>query len=133
MVYYSKAFDTSTWSYVDQCLKLFNFGDQLIEWIKILRKNSIACVEQNGHFTENINLRGCRQGDPISLYTFVLCTEIFSHVIREMSDIRGIKVFDEEVKQSQYADDTTAYLHADKESLEWCHAGIRLVQNNIWP
>ena len=118
VVDYSKAFDTITWSFVDQCLKLFNFGDQLIEWIKILRKNSIARVEQNGQFKGNIHFsRGCRQGDPISLYIFVLCTEIFSHVIREMSDVRGIKVFDEGVKQSQNADDTIVYLHADKESL----------------
>ena len=118
MVDYAKAFDTLEWTFIDQCLKLFNFGDALIKWIQILRSNSISKVEQNGHFTQTIDLsRGCRQGDPISPYIFVLCAEILSHVIREKTDIKGIKVFDTEVKLSTYADDTTLYLNADKESL----------------
>ena len=61
--------------------------------------------------------RGCRQGDPISPFVFVLCAEILSHVIREKIDIKGIVLYDKEVKLSQYADDTTIYLGGDRESL----------------
>ena len=118
VVDYAKAFDMIEWTFIDQCLHLFKFGDVLIKWIQILRLNSISRVEQNGHFNQNIELsRGCRQGDPISPYIFVLCAEILSYVIREKSDIKGIRVFDTEVKLSTYADDTTIYLNADKESL----------------
>ena len=56
----------------------------------------------------------------------MLCAEILSHVIREKQDIKGIMVYDKEVKLSQYADDTTIYLRGDRESrcgvmrvLEW--------------
>ena len=93
VVDYAKAFDTIEWNYVDQCLCLFNFGEGLINWSKLLRTNSVSRVEQNGHFTGNIELsRGCRQGDPVSPYIFVLCAELLSHVIREKSDIKGIEV-----------------------------------------
>ena len=61
--------------------------------------------------------RGCRPGDPISPYVFVLCAEILSHVIREKNDIKGIMVYDREVKLSQYADDTTIHLKGDRESI----------------
>ena len=106
VVDYAKAFDTIEWNYVDQCLNLFNFGEGLINWIKSLRTNSVSRVEQNGHFTQNIELSmGCRQGDPVS------------HVMRENSDIKGIEVHNKEVKLSLYVDDTTIFLKADKESL----------------
>ena len=47
----------------------------------------------------------------------MLCAEILSHVIREKRDIKGIIVYDKEVKLSQYADDTSIYLRGDRESL----------------
>ena len=47
----------------------------------------------------------------------MLCAEILSHVIREKNDIKGIMVYDKEVKLSQYADATTIYLRGDRESL----------------
>ena len=118
VVDYAKAFDTIEWDYVDQCLNLFNFGEGLIKWTKLLRNNSVSRVEQNGHFTQTIELsRGCRQGDPVSPYIFVLCAELLSHVTRENSDIKGIEVHNKVIKLSLYADDTTIFLKADKESL----------------
>ena len=75
-------------------------------------------MEQNGHYSEKIELsRGCRQGDPISPYLFVICAKVLSHVLRECNDVKGIDIEGVEVKLSQYADDTTLYLQGDKGSL----------------
>ena len=118
VVDYAKAFDTIEWPFVEFCLQLFNYGEFIMKSVKMLQKNSFSKIEQNGHFSENIPLsRGCRQGDPISPYLFVICAEVLSHVIRENRDIKGILIGDVESKLSQYADDTTLFLREDKESL----------------
>ena len=93
---YAKAFDTIELCFIDECLKLFNFGDDFSSCIKLLQTGSVSKVEQCGNFSNEILLsRGCRQGDPISPY--VLCAEILSHVIREHRGIKGIVVYKSEV------------------------------------
>ena len=62
--------------------------------------------------------RGCLQGDPISTYLFVLCAEILAAKIRSNKNIKGIKINNTEIKLSQYADDTSAYLDGSQTSLE---------------
>ena len=118
VVDYAKAFDTIEWSFIEFCLELFNYGTFIKNAVKLLQKNSFSKIEQNGHFSARIQLsRGCRQGDPISPYLFVICAEVLSHVIRENKDIKGIMIGDIESKLSQYADDTTLFLKDDKDTL----------------
>ena len=119
IVDYAKAFDTIEWEFIDHCLGQFGFGSFIREAVKLLQNNSFSRVEQNGYLSEkNLISRGCRQGDPISPYLFVICAEVLSHVIRECDEVKGIKIGDTEIKLSQYADDTTLFLKGDKHSLE---------------
>lgn len=61
--------------------------------------------------------RGCRQGDPISPYLFLLCAEVLGQMVRREDNIKGIKINGKEVKISQYADDTQLFLDGTEESL----------------
>ena len=61
--------------------------------------------------------RGCRQGDPISPYIFILCAEVLSHMIRKDNLIKGILIQNKEYKLSQYADDTQIFLDGSELSL----------------
>ena len=54
--------------------------------------------------------RGYRQGDPVSPFLFVLCTEILGNTIRNKKGIKGIVINNKEHKLSQYADDTVFIL-----------------------
>ena len=115
---FSKAFDTIEWPFIAEVLNLFEFGDNFANMIRLCQINSTSRVEQNGFLSSSIELqRGCRQGDPISPYVFVLCAEILSHVVRERGDIRGIVLHGKESKVSQYADDTTMLLREDLQTI----------------
>ena len=54
--------------------------------------------------------RGCRQGDPLSPYLFVICAEFLATKIRKNKTIKGISINNIEFKISQYAYDTSAML-----------------------
>ena len=77
-----------------------------------------SCVLNNGHASKHFLLeRGVRQACPLSGILFVTAIELLAQSIRRSKEIKGI-IIDEhnEVKLSQYADDTTVLL-SDVQSL----------------
>ena len=62
--------------------------------------------------------RGCRQGDPISPYIFILCVEVLGIMIRKSEGVKGIKINNVEFKLSQYADETQMFLDGSEASLK---------------
>ena len=136
LVDYEKAFDSLSWDCISTTLQNFDFGEKMIKWIETLRSNSKSCVTLNGHLSEYFDLeRGCRQGDPISPYLFILCGETLSTAIRNDNKIEGLEIHGKEHKISQYADDTSLYLKdAERclamalEALHWfyCISGLKI-------
>ena len=118
LIDFEKAFDSLSWKFVDSCLKMFNFGEDVKKWFKILYKDSISAVCQCGFLSDFFKIqKGCRQGDPLSCYIFILCAELLSLKIRSSSKIKGIKINDVEHKLTQFADDTTIILDGSEYSL----------------
>ena len=118
LIDFEKAFDSVSWKFLSKVLQYFNFGESFQYWINTLYKNIFSRVNQCGFLSDIINLqRGCRQGDPISSYLFILCAEILAIKIRNDKDIKGICIDRFEYKISQYADDTTLLLDGSEKSL----------------
>ena len=116
---FQQAFDSVSWKFIHKTLDYFNFGPSFKRWIGIFQNGSESCILQNGHMTEYFSLqRGCRQGDPISPYIFILCAEVLSHMIRKHNGIKGLVINNKEYKLSQYADDTQIFLDGTELSLK---------------
>lgn len=119
LIDFEKAFDTVSWDFIFQTLTFFNFGVSIKKWIKCFYQNISSCVIQNGILSQYFNpQRGCRQGDPVSPYLFILCAEILGILIRNNRDIKGIEIDGEEYKISQYADDTSLISDGSASSLD---------------
>ena len=114
---FEKAFDSVELSFIWKTLSSINFGPSFISWIKLCYCSIESCVLNNGwassYFTPE---RGVRQGCPLSPYIFILYAEVLANRIRENKDIKGITVRRNEIKISQYADDTTMILDGSKKS-----------------
>ena len=109
LVDFEKAFDSVSWSFMYKALHFFNFGPDIIRWVKTLYADAKLCVIQNGIFSEFFNIgRGCRQGDPVSPYLFNICVEIMGILIRQNNNIKGIHIV-KEFCLFQYADDTILF------------------------
>ena len=118
LVDFQKAFDSLSWDFINETLTTLNFGNNFIKWINIFQKNSNSRVLLNGHLTNPFPLeRGCRQGDPISPYLFILCSEFLTLAFKQSNDIEGITIHQKEHRLSQYADDTSAFLKASEQNL----------------
>ena len=121
LIDFEKAFDSVSWSFIDKCLSYFNFKEDIKSWIKLFYKNIKSTVIVNNKPTLWFKIeRGCRQGDPISPYIFLICSEILAHMIRQNKEIKGFTIFDNEVKISQYADDTSLFMDGTQNCFEIC-------------
>ena len=105
-----KAFDSINHSFLMCVLKKFGFGNDFRKWIQILMKNPESCVINGGKITPYFKLeRGTRQGDPISVYLFIIALEIVFSLIKTNPDIKGLQFFSHTFLYSGYADDTTFF------------------------
>ena len=123
---FKKAFDSVEWNFITECLKHYNFGESLINWIKILYANPKVAVKNNGYISDVFDIhRGVRQGCPFSCLIFILCIEVLAESIRQNKNIRGIKLNTSHIKICQYADDATIFLQNETEFAK-C---IELIEN----
>ena len=88
--------------------------------MKVFYKNIQSCVLVNGSQSEwSYIQRGCRLGDPLSPYLFILCAEILAVLIRNNDTIFGVKIGGVEFLISQYADGTTLVHDGSEKSLHY--------------
>ena len=99
---FEKAFDSVDLKFMFKVLHAFGFGPAISQWIFTFYRHIKSSVAVNGQLSEWFSIqRGCRQGDPISPYLFILCVEILATMIRQNKNINGILIVETEYKISQ--------------------------------
>ena len=107
---FRKAFDTLEWPFINSVLNHFNFGESVKRWAGIFYTDVESAVLNNGFATNWFKpTRGVRQGCPLSPYLFILCVEILSNKIHQSKLVKGVNIYGNEVKVSQFADDTNLF------------------------
>ena len=126
---FEKAYDSVSFNFIIKCLKFFNFSNDLIRWVSILLNNFKCVVNHCGNISERFDIgRGCRQGDPIASYLFIICIEILAHKLRADKLVEGLKLGDDNDDEDHgldnlqhlleiYADDLTIFMAPNSQNL----------------
>ena len=129
LIDFEKAYDSISFNYINKVLKFFNFGDSLIKWVNILLNNFTAVINHCGNISKKFDIqRGCRQGDPIASYLFIMTIEILAHKLRTEKKIVGFKIGNISQLLELYADDCSIFLEPNSTNLrETC-----IILNNFY-
>ena len=115
---FRKAFDSLEWPFIMRTLDVFNFGTSIQKWVSTFYTNIESAALNNGFLTNWFRpSRGVLQGCPLSPYLFILSAEVLANKIRQDLHVKGIEVLGNELRLSQYADDTNLFC-ADLASVE---------------
>jgi len=118
---FEKAYDKVNWNFLFDCLKLWDFCDTWINWIKDVVTGGTVCVKLNNvegpYFVSH---KGVRQGDPLSPILFNSVADCLARMVRQAQQnglLCGLtdNLIPKEVAILQYADDTIIYLKDDLE------------------
>ena len=97
-----------------------------MKWVNILLNNFIAVINHCGNISNSFEIkRGCRQGDPIAAYLFILAVEILAQKLRNSENVKGFTLDNFENTLDIYADDLSIYLnprgslHNKKPEIVW--------------
>ena len=109
---FSKAFDSISFEFIESTLKWFNLNPKFIHWINALLKDFQSSILINGFPTPRIQVgRGCRQGDPIAGYLFIICVEL---LLLKLTQSKLIKPWTSKQLYSKlidaYADDINLFI-----------------------
>ena len=109
---FKKAFDSIDQRWLSRVLHKINFPTKFIRTINSLNKDANVRVLVNGFRTKQVTInKGVRQGDPLSLYLFLLAVEPLVATINNDTRIEGLgKGRKRNVKCPSYADDLTLTL-----------------------
>lgn len=121
---FSKAYDCVRWDFLELVLQKRGFGVRWIGWSMECVSTVRVVVLVNGSATNEFYLgRGLRQGDPLSLFLFILVTKVLHFLLEKagalglIEGIHGV-IPGQMIMHLQFADDTIFFLKAEEQGVE---------------
>lgn len=111
----SKAYDRIEWRFLEEVLRRLGFREVWIIWVMECVTTVTYSFLINGAPQGKVTpSRGLRQGDPLSPYLFILCTEVLSGLClnaQQNGRLRGLQVAQRSpyVNHLLFADDTMIF------------------------
>ena len=118
----SKAYDRIEWTFLEAVLRRLGFHDKCTSWIMACVSSvSYSFLVKGSPKGQVLPSRGLRQGDPLSPYLFILCTEVLSGLCQRAQDtgqLPGIKVAkgSPPINHLLFADDTMFFCRSNQKS-----------------
>ncbi|GKU88310.1 hypothetical protein SLEP1_g2593 [Rubroshorea leprosula] len=120
---FEKAYDCVDWSFLDWMMESFGFGTKWRGWIMECISTARISVLVNGSPTKEFEVgKGLRQGDPLSLFLFLMIAEGLQSLVQRAEKegmMHGIEIGKKGLSLSllQFADDTVIMGRADTENI----------------
>lgn len=120
----SKAYDRLEWNFIDAVLKRFGIQDKFRGCIMRCISSVTYSILLNGDAQGMITpTRGIRQGDPLSPYIFILCSEVLSglcFVAQRQGRLAGVRIARgcPRINHLLFADDTIFFVKTSPASVE---------------
>ncbi|KAG7559442.1 Endonuclease/exonuclease/phosphatase superfamily [Arabidopsis thaliana x Arabidopsis arenosa] len=127
----SKAYDRIEWDFIKLVMERMGFHQKWVHWIMQCVSTVSYSILLNGSAQGSITpQRGIRQGDPLSPYLFILCSEVLSGLCSKAQtdgSLPGIRVAlgSPRVNHLLFADDTMFFCRSDEQS---CQVLLQILQ-----
>ncbi|XP_020254288.1 uncharacterized protein LOC109831370 [Asparagus officinalis] len=124
-----KAFDTISWSFIEEILSGLGFPSSMIKWIMVCISSPKYSISLNGSLHGYFKgERGLRQGDPLSPYLFILGMEYLSRSLNQLKQDRKFKYHPKcgkfKISHLIFADDLLLFSNGDPYSVHRLHQCI---------
>lgn len=123
----AKAYDQVEWNYLQGIMLSLGFAESFVNTIMRCVSSVAFSVRVNGNLSRPFRpTRGIRQGDPISPYLFLLCSEGLSCLLKEVGPLhlsRGVRVGVHApwISHLLFADDCIVFSEASRRGAERLH------------
>ena len=125
-----KCFDKCSFSILFGSLDIFGFGQIVKEWTYILYNDFSVKIQNNGHFSRNIQIqKGVHQGGCCSSVYFLVIAEILALAIRHNDQIQGVTIAHIRNLLNQFADDMDVFSLNEEKSLKAIHQELSQFHN----
>ncbi|CAM8880823.1 unnamed protein product [Rhodiola kirilowii] len=117
----SKSYDRVEWEFLENTMRRMGFAEKWVSRVMLCVNSVTYFVKVNDHISGEIKPeRGLRQGDPLSPYLFLLCSEVLSAMLMKgLADgaLNGIRINRKApvISHLFFADDSMFFLKSSTE------------------